>query len=162
MDGGNSWTKVEGATCACEQTTFYTVTFNTPSPADAIVKVGNDVKHPGDTMRVPAGETVCVTATAEGYEDFSHCYTINRDTNIAPELTPIPEPEYNAYTINNSGEGTVYMGDSVNPTVARSEMNSLSNGTHVYMKAVRSGYNTITKDGIIQDADLYFTIEAND
>ena len=84
------------------QPTTYIVTIGTPTPSNAVIKVDGVTKQAGDTIEVTAGTRITVTATADGYENYSQQFTINSNRTITPVLTKIPDVR--VFTIDGNSD----------------------------------------------------------
>ena len=82
--------------------TKYIVTIGTPTPSNAVIKVDGVTHQPGDTIEVNAGTRITVTATADGYQNYSHQFTINSNKTITPVLTRIPDVR--VFTIDGNSD----------------------------------------------------------
>lgn len=146
--------------------TYYKVTIGDTCGADTVYLTKTEN---GDAISSPynaeGNETVWIHAEKSGKIDINKSAMIKDNYTFVIECNEwedVPAVTYKATTINNSGEGTVYMGTSPDPKTRRTEITNLPDGTHVYMEAWREGYETIYDDKIIDGADIEFVINSSD
>lgn len=159
-------------------TTYYTVTIGTPTPPNAVIKVNGTVKNIGDTIVVPSGTSLVVTAEASGYQLYQDNITVNRNMTVAPVLIPIPTTNY-TYQVIVRVDGTpindatiVLTNQSTNQSVAANQI-SVPYNTSVGVVISKTGYQTQsftriitgnqteTIDLVAEDNNVYIQIDAS-
>lgn len=146
----DEWCKKCGG--SSDTPTTYTFKITSVTPTSASVKVNGSSYTTGTSLPVASGDSVVVTATADGYEDYSKTYTIGA-TNMSVSVV------MTAKTVDPTKYSFVIT--SVNPSEAAVKVNgkaytvgdelSFESGAEVTVTASAKGYDIYSEKYTILD-----------
>lgn len=130
-----------------QDTTYYALTIGSVNPQDAVVTVSyGDVIHTvqsGDTINIPEGVAVTITAERQGYDTYTDTFTMSQDETVNIEL----QQSFSGYTVT--------IGNPIN----RSTGAAISNGYELEYRYYDSGH-------VIRGRRVYpgetFTVQPNE
>lgn len=156
--GDGVWAAISwiGRVPVYQDVTHYTITIGTVNPQDAVVTVSyNDVVRTvqsGDTISIPEGTTVTVSAERAGYESYSDTFTMTQDQTVNISLEEI----VTGYTITigtpKASDGTIIsnaviewryidaLGDPRGRRVYPGEVLTVQPNQGVYFEGTATGY----------------------
>lgn len=147
----DEWCKKCGGSSDTTTTKTYTFVITSVTPSGAAVKVNGSAYTVGTSLTVNEGDTVKVTATASGYDDYSASYTVSKDTSVTIAMTKTAVTP-TTYTFKIT---------SVTPSSASVKVNgsSYTTGTSLPVASGDSVVVTATADGY-EDYSKTYTIGA--
>lgn len=150
--------------CPCSQRADRTITIGSFVPASASVYINGIQRSSGDTFVVKDGDVLCISALADGYENYVAFETVSEDTEITGTMTAKQQP---------SGVGGVYCIDigTISPSDAAVTIDGeavtrkfVAYGDDVTIVASKSGYDskTVTLSDVAENHVVDITLRVHD